>query len=269
MAAARILIVDDEPSVLRLLKLALETPAWTIETAPSAEAALSRPREPAIDLYLVDKNLPGASGLGLVRELRLRGDDAGVILMTGYASASTATDALNLGIDAYLEKPFANVFEVGNVVRRGLEARQRRRRVAAALAPKGDQGFLSMRVLVAFRSVEGRAQVAVSIDRRDEVVQAASRRELIDALRDGGIDVLILEGVVGVAELVEEVRAASRGLPCVLVGERLPLPLIRRLIDLEVRSFVDLPLTAAEGRARLDQAIERCRGRKLIRELSR
>jgi CheY-like chemotaxis protein len=266
---ARILIVDDEPAVLRLLRLALEGTAagWTIETVATAEEALARPREPPFDLYIVDKNLPGVSGIALLREIRKRGEEAGAILITGFASSASARDAMNLGVDAYLEKPFPNVFEVANVVRRSLEAAERRRRVAAALSPRKEAGFTRLRILLAFRSPVARAQAAGLLDERDEVVQAGTKKELLDALAQRA-DLLLVDGSGNVAELMADVRGVARSLPCVVVGERLALPVIRRLIELEVRSFVEGPLDGAEGRKRLAEAIDRYRGRKLIQELN-
>jgi DNA-binding NarL/FixJ family response regulator len=127
--------------------------------------------------------------------------------------------------------------------------------------------FTRLRILLAFRSPVVRAQAAGLLDERDEVVQAGTKKELLDALARPA-DLLLVDGSGNVAELMAEVRAVARALPCVVVGERLALPLIRRLIELEVRSFVEGPLDGAEGRKRLAEAIDRYRGRKLIQELN-
>ncbi len=264
MAANRILIVDDEPVVLQVLRMALDDPAFATDTVSNAEEALARAARAPYDALIVDKNLPGMSGIALLRELRRRGDDAAALLITGYASAASAVEALNIGIDAYLEKPFDDVFAVATTVRRALEARQRRRRVAAALAPAGAPGgFAPLRLLVGAHSAERCKEIALLLDDRDDRRDVTSRAALLAALAAAPPDVLVLEGGPAVAETVEEVRRTSPALPCVVVAERVPLPLLRRLIELEVRAFIDGPLDAPDVRERIASALERYRGRKL------
>src|SRR5437773_8676027 len=108
----RILIVDDEPAILMALRLALEERPWRIFTAPTAEKALELCGGSDFDAYIVDKNLPGASGIALVRELRRRSRVPAIVIMTGFASTTSAFEALNLGVDAYLETPFHDILAV-------------------------------------------------------------------------------------------------------------------------------------------------------------
>ena len=103
----RILLVDDEESIRRLLSRMLET-AYDVEAAPDGEAALRLLREPGAqyDLLISDLNMPGMDGLTLIREVRRVDATLPTIVITGYSSESSAIDALNLGVAGYLTKPF-------------------------------------------------------------------------------------------------------------------------------------------------------------------
>jgi excisionase family DNA binding protein len=109
----RILVVDDEASIRELLtkSLALATdesgaPRYDVDTAPDASAALSRMRGEAYDLLIADLRMPGMDGLTLIREAKRINADLPVIIITGYSSESSAIEAVNLGVEGYLTKPF-------------------------------------------------------------------------------------------------------------------------------------------------------------------
>ena len=109
---ARILVLDDDES-MRMTVVAVLTPQeWKIDQAGSAEEALDLCKDTSYDVMLVDKNLPGKSGVEFIREIRRLGSDAAVIMITGYASAASAFEMVNLGIDAYIEKPIADIFDI-------------------------------------------------------------------------------------------------------------------------------------------------------------
>jgi excisionase family DNA binding protein len=104
---SRILLVDDEESIRRLLSRMLES-AYDVEIAADAESALRLLREPDAhyDLLISDLNMPGIDGLTLIREARRIDSTLPAIVITGYSSESTAIEALNLGVAGYLTKPF-------------------------------------------------------------------------------------------------------------------------------------------------------------------
>ncbi len=104
---AAILVVDDEPVVRELLAHALKAPDRQIFLAEDAETALAQAaRIATLDMALVDKNLPGPSGLKLVRLLREKHPQAAYVIMTAYASVDSAVEALRLGLYDYITKPF-------------------------------------------------------------------------------------------------------------------------------------------------------------------
>jgi signal transduction histidine kinase/CheY-like chemotaxis protein len=102
---SRLLIVDDEPMVLDVLRRLLEEPGRDVATATGPEQALAIVRCSEIDVALIDKNLEGVSGLALAREVKALQPEAEIILITGYASLETAVEAVQIGAFDYLTKP--------------------------------------------------------------------------------------------------------------------------------------------------------------------
>jgi len=108
-----VLLIDDERAVLAALRLAFEDmDRFLVLTAASAEEALSLDTLREVDLVITDKNLPGMSGLDLIRRLRGRGLDMPTVLITGYANRESRAMSMSLGVVAYLEKPFRDIYDV-------------------------------------------------------------------------------------------------------------------------------------------------------------
>lgn len=105
MSAKRILIVEDEDKLRRVVQLELESQGYDVDGAPSAEQALGL--SSTADLVLTDLRLPGMDGLQLISELRNRGIGAAVIVMTAHGSVETAVEAMKLGAADFLQKPFS------------------------------------------------------------------------------------------------------------------------------------------------------------------
>jgi DNA-binding NtrC family response regulator len=121
---SNILVVDDE-DVIRLVFDAMLTDGSTkVGFAASGEEALGLAERDDYNLFIVDKNLPGFSGLELVRRVRERKPESEFIVMTGYASYESAIEALRLGAFDYLEKPFNDLDLVREKIARALD-RQR------------------------------------------------------------------------------------------------------------------------------------------------
>jgi DNA-binding NtrC family response regulator len=102
---ARILVVDDDAADAEALCSLLTEAGHAVETAASTEAALAKFREDTYAIVVADVQLPGESGLDLVRELRNQAPATAVVVMTGHASVSTAVTALKYGAVDYLKKP--------------------------------------------------------------------------------------------------------------------------------------------------------------------
>jgi DNA-binding NtrC family response regulator len=106
MAAPRILIVDDQRDISRMLRTALETlgHGFIILDVPSAEEAQLEMRRGQIDLLITDLRLPGISGLELIHKLRRTSIDAAMIVISGYADERTRTEIVGLGA-TFFAKP--------------------------------------------------------------------------------------------------------------------------------------------------------------------
>ncbi len=125
MNMTRILLVDDEKSLLLVMNQALHSQVSEIHQAETAEQALSIMEKEEFDLVITDLKLPGLSGLELFQEARNRGYQSDFVIITAFASAASAIQALKLGASDYLMKPF-DLEELRIVVNRILSHRSMR-----------------------------------------------------------------------------------------------------------------------------------------------
>ena len=105
-ASALVLVVDDDPDLLRLLSLRLRSNGYRVSTVDSAEAALAHVAVERPDLVLSDVRLPGRDGLALFDELRAHYPALPVILLTAHGTIPDAVAATARGVFGYLTKPF-------------------------------------------------------------------------------------------------------------------------------------------------------------------
>ena len=119
---ARILVVDDEPAIVEIISDFLGTLGHEVRSVTSAEDAMPVLAEWRPDGVLTDLNLPGASGLEVVREAKKRDSEVCVVVITGQATTDTAIDALRRGAYDYIQKPF-DLMDLQRTVERGLESR--------------------------------------------------------------------------------------------------------------------------------------------------
>ncbi len=104
---ASILIVDDKASMRKMLKEALEGQGHSCKLAASGSEALLSIKKDPCDLVLTDLRMPDVSGMDLLREVKDKGLQAAVVLMTAYGSVETAVEAMRLGASDFLPKPFS------------------------------------------------------------------------------------------------------------------------------------------------------------------
>lgn len=100
-----LLLVDDDPTFCRVLGLALGRRGFAVATAHSSAAALQQARIEPPEYAVLDLNLAGDSGLGLIPSLLALDPDTRIVVLTGYASIATAVEAIKLGALNYLAKP--------------------------------------------------------------------------------------------------------------------------------------------------------------------
>jgi CheY-like chemotaxis protein len=253
MGRARVLIIDDEPSVLELLGAAFEKRDWDLDPVGSGEAALDSFRAQRPDVLLVDKNLPGMSGVDVIREVRKLDGDIGILLMTGYASAESAQETLNLGIDEYVQKPFEDILLLAGLIERVI-ARARQRRSAERTVQSR-----KLRVLVAGADDDRLSKIVESLPRGDLVTTAKSPDDLIADLAIDHADLAILDGTSFRTEVTELARALRQKFPevaVVVLSKRLTLTDIQLLIQLQVRGLVDHPLDSPAFAKTLGDLVE-------------
>ncbi len=103
----RILIVDDEPVVIKSCERVLTPEGFTVDAASNGKDAMSRLSSNNYDLVITDLKMPGMDGIELVRWIRNSKPGTGVVIITGYPSQESIKEALGLRILDYLPKPFS------------------------------------------------------------------------------------------------------------------------------------------------------------------
>jgi len=103
---ARVLVVDDEPAIRRFLRTSLGAQGYQVDEAADAGAALDFLRRSSPDVLVLDLGLPDLDGFELLRRLRAAGSALPVIVLSSRADEKGKVEALDLGADDYVTKPF-------------------------------------------------------------------------------------------------------------------------------------------------------------------
>lgn len=185
----RILVVDDESVVWEVVRNCLERPGLYLVYAPDGETAISLAIEEHFDLLIVDKNLPGITGLDVIRQAKAHDSELATLVITAYASRESAEEAMAIGVDDYIEKPF-DVADLESKVIEILDLRDKRNRVPDDPRPQNT----GLQVLIC----EGDAHTAhlmregvELLGHKVDTVEKVSR--LLESLRVKEADVLICE----------------------------------------------------------------------------
>jgi len=266
----RLLLVEDDAILLDVLRQAFTRTGWEVEGVQTVADALAAFERTPPDVVLTDKNLPTAvksgittaqAGVELVRTLRQRDSAVGIVMMTGYGTAESARDTLNLGIDEYVEKPFPSLSDVlARLDALANKARQRR----AALAVPAPQPLLdrTLTILVAATGKRQSAILAVLGGHADRVLPIINPDEIKPSAKSEGADVVILDGSSFPEEvtcLVVQIKTRIRSAACVVLSQHLPLADIKRLIELEVRALIEAPVEDERFGDELRHVIKRVR----------
>ncbi len=103
----RVLIIDDEPSVLHYLERLLRRLGYAVETTNNGAEALEKACDPDIALIISDMFMPGKiSQLELIRRLRESRSDCPLVVITGHPSQDIVNECRNMGVNEFLTKPF-------------------------------------------------------------------------------------------------------------------------------------------------------------------
>jgi len=105
--AKRILVVDDEPSITKLVSFNLEKAGYDVDTAADGQAALEKVQDIQPDLIVLDLMLPKVDGLEVCKRLRQENNHIPVIMLTAKDEELDRVSGLELGADDYVTKPFS------------------------------------------------------------------------------------------------------------------------------------------------------------------
>jgi two-component system alkaline phosphatase synthesis response regulator PhoP len=144
----RILLVEDEPGLQLTLSDRLRREGYVVDTAGDGQTGLDKAATGEFDLVLLDVMLPRKNGFDVLRDLRQRGLETPVIMLTARSQVVDTVVGLKLGADDYLSKPFEMMELLARV-----EARLRRRTTPPATTPVSE-GYQFGDVRVDFRSAE-------------------------------------------------------------------------------------------------------------------
>jgi two-component system KDP operon response regulator KdpE len=103
--ALRVLVIDDEPPIRKLLRMGLGTQGYRVIEAADGQSALDHMREKP-DLVILDLGLPDMQGLELLRTMRTRDERVPIVVLSSRADEVAKVQALDLGADDYVTKPF-------------------------------------------------------------------------------------------------------------------------------------------------------------------
>jgi two-component system KDP operon response regulator KdpE len=105
-APVRILVVDDEPAILRFLRVGLGSQGYLVTEVQTGQAALDAVRQHRADLMVLDLGLPDIDGLEVIRRVRAEGALLPIIVLSSRDDERAKVEALDLGADDYVTKPF-------------------------------------------------------------------------------------------------------------------------------------------------------------------
>ena len=240
----RILVVDDEPSLLRAIIRTLESAGFEVSAAEDGAQAMRLLEEHAFDAVLTDVAMPGMDGIAVLRAVRRRDLEVPVVLMTGKPDVESAAKAVRYGAFEYLIKPISNA-ELESTIRRAVS-------MSALARAKRD----SIRALDTGRPEAGdRAGLEVTLDRAldsmwmayQPIVEAATRTLFgYEALLRSGEPTLphpgaVLDAAERLGRLDDVGRMVRRKAPEPM--HRVPLPALL-FVNLHASDLNDEALTS-------------------------
>ena len=114
MAAAAVLVVDDDPPIRRMLERTLAAEGYDVRCAADGGTALAAVERAVPDLVVLDVAMPGVDGLSVARRLRAKGLGVPILMLTARDGVPDRVAGLDAGADDYLVKPFAVVLDPGS-----------------------------------------------------------------------------------------------------------------------------------------------------------
>lgn len=242
-----ILLVDDDPAVLRACAAALRRHGWSVDAVTDGAAALSRLAQGGIDAIVSDLSMPQMSGIDLLRRVRELDMDLPVVLLTGAPDLQSAIRAVEHGAFRYLTKPVSPtelVETLARAVKLSQLARLKREAVAllgGAGATIGDRAALAARFQAALGRIWMAFQPIISWKERRVVAYEALLRSDEPAMRSPGEILEAAERLGATAELGRIIRRR--------VAEAAPIapPDAQLFVNLHSLDLVDEDLFAPDA----------------------
>ena len=208
-SAHEVLVVDDEVVVLTVLRELLRRSGYRVTTAASAEEAIDLMHKRSFDLVLTDKNLPGASGLEVLRIARTLDPPPAVVMITAYSSYDSAVSALDIGAQDYIEKPIRDVEALRFRIRRALSRRNEQ------LARSVEAGQEERRARIMVVEVEGtrRQLIAEYLGRSYDVITASNGDQALAQLQQSKFDLVVADRNLPGMSGLRVIEQAQRLLP--------------------------------------------------------
>jgi two-component system response regulator MprA len=209
--AERVLIVEDDPPVRRMLERSLAAEGFEVRAAADGGAALAMAEAAAPDLVVLDVTMPGLSGIDVCRRLREKGLSGGVLMLTARDAVEDRVRGLEAGADDYVVKPFA----IAEVVAR-LNALTRRGRDQSARV-----SFAGITLDTETSTVERGGETIELTAREAELLEMLLRNPRTVLSREAALE-RIWQGAA-VENVVDRYVARLRG----KLGEPLPIRTVR------------------------------------------
>ncbi len=202
MSNEKIIIVDDEPDVLDLCKRILDVKGYQIKTAHSGQEVIALAQKEQFDLLLTDIRMPGMSGLEVAQAVKQFSPYIICVTMTGFSTMDMAIEALKLGVDEFVLKPFSPQ-ELSTTVAKALEKERLRK-----------ENFRLRSLIPLFelnKTLMGTVEVEVLLQRLLNIAQAETKADLaqIYTVERGNL-VSYFNPIPGVEATPDQRQAASQ-----------------------------------------------------------
>jgi len=138
---ARILIVDDDENIRKVLTTILYDEGYAVDSVGTAKKAIAKTEKKFYNLALIDIRLPDTEGINLLTKMKVTTPKMRKLIITGYPTLQNAVEAVNRGADAYIIKPF-DIKKVLNTIKEELVKQQEEKRYSQEKVA----GFIETRV---------------------------------------------------------------------------------------------------------------------------